>query len=1544
MDLPINANPYTLQVKQLFDATSFNNGGNITGLSTLANQAVLGLWTGVNENSQTSADGGTYLIGDATQFQNKLTLNSGTNGGTLANYYYHTNTEQRPGGWSNESITTTDAVPHDVNISGSSSGTDITFNLNSTGDMTIENTQCAALNFNGKFAPTIGGNGALRINPTTWDLVSPMRLTHLTVFSPTNLPNPMSASTRGFTHFAEDVDLNFTTKTGFLLLEGGKITFDKKYTYNRGAVSTVTGQPNASIGSHQVVLARGGCVDSANIKAIGDVSSVSESQKPVLWWANQDIQTYSDVLFHQKDATHAHGPLTLFAGQDFVAYSRPKKFTIKQENSDEIFIGARRDIRTQTEDKIERTKKGMTKMIAGQDIDIQNSFLFDGQEQNQDPGDVFLMYAKRDIWTNSQCISAPMTYQLALGNGGHFDIRAGRNITTKDKLTFLFGNTGNKVRNVSIAAQGGNVELRRATNYYYDSDSTILISAERDKPYSLAKKAGLTGIVTHNDPSNMDAARFLSDGHIHFDDSLNIERSNDGTQKEGETNIFSDYHLRTAMVNIKNTHATNKNKTTFESHLGDVWLGYSIDHDGCTPLPSPIPSYDRNLFSYKDAASSNTQWLKIRAGYQDQANTGRYGGGNIYVAQMKNELTKNGTTNTEITIPFSNEYYCESTWSPDLLHKRKDASMMMYEHAGIIFGLGHCGKDKDISQYAPGMTSSPAEITKLSLEYIGNKGDLRVDAGKRGNIIINRGAKLNFQDTTNMTGNAIFRTRFGDIDMREKFDADTMRGSLLFLAQVDNLDELSRVGICGCAEERNNVYLQDFQYRSHNAGGSVFVGADNNIKLNYGGLQNIGTRHDPFLSKDYKVCSDGKVAKIGYGYNGTTCSEPDLHCDAIESVNRARKLTLYFDEDSQNKPITSGGFAAVASDYIDVYKEMEYRGGKGSGMGSVPGTGTLHGEMVSGYGLYMKTQGNKNNWTINIFKEIPSCPTSCIDEHCQRDYLHMVSRMTFHDNAIIKAHNQQVYLGSPVIETFGKMELDTKEKSGGNTDITLQADSLIFHDDFVKIGNKIKLSTWSGLKNDKPIMKFGHMRHTPPFRELKKDDCNTEEECEPCHYYIRGSKDPVHMLDTITIKFGDEAYLERLNTVIFDHTVLTCLTDSFDHIKGAPVLNAQIRTDTFKIRNQVDLFADEKHERDAHLELISEEQMGSKDYAGIYTKHLHMEPIGACGVPYSELWTSDDLALDVVTTSIFGGFGFIHSDVHVENGAHLNAGFTSLRLRGLCYEQMCGTQRMKDLRLDVGAQLHFSVGTTKGLNGEYSDAIEVDRLTTYGSVDVNIEIRPCEKIEKRCYPIIYYKSITPNSLNQLKLNPRKVMIDGEEYPLNLNISTDGIVYVCVGDAQPVDINRTVTIPSVSGVKTDPGVGIWDVKSRGSFKFKATFSGSKPLAVRTNRTVKGAPEMLTGTKNANGEYEYIIPNVQQDITLSIGPDHVANELLAGTAVWSHGEMIYIRVDRADIASIYSVAGQLVRKVDLPEGDTSIPMSRGAYVITLKDGSVHKVIVK
>ncbi len=1312
------------------------------------------------------------------------------------------------------------------------------------------------------------------------------------------------------------------------------------------------------------------------------VNFKQEGAGRTIWQAGNDLITHNAVHFQFTNNAKDWASLGLLAGRNIVLggvnaseydvnnTSVTNEFKVETEVNDTVVLHARTGhILTNSLVNIERSNTGaaFTKLWAGcstfnlnNNIDVEHTFNYTEPTGGQAAGSQIYLYAENDIFSNKDAASgscdtrqAPITFTVPTNSKTITKWEAERNINTMGRVDFAYGNASS-AGPLTWLSRAGYIQTERPVTIAYMSDSTISILAED----------------TRHDPASsplVDANATATGrrGNIHFFDSVRINRNNTAA---GMTQLKAENHIWTAMLDYVDEASTGDTMEII-SHKGDIYLGYNdntapqspyqyvatMNNNGImqrrpswqcnNPARSDV-SYDKNRFIYTIPASNTKGHLWIKAGWEEKKDRNsvpddgsRLAGGNIYFSHIAVNQPTGSDHPTVISIPFSGLWRCGNE-GDSILHNRSGRALQYYENAGIISGVNHC-----VRPYPGALNTSASNATDWGLFYRGGKGDLTVDAGNRGNIIFNKGAYLSFEDPSS-TGNVVFRTRFGDIDMRNPFNVDTMTGSLLFLAQIENIADLEHSDFCGCKEERNNVYLQDFEFKAHGASGSVFVGADNNIKLNYGGLQNIGTRHDPFLSKDYEKCRDGSVKKVGEGYIGGAlggCGD-DLHCDAISSENKARKFLMKFDKDANGTPITKGGFAAVASDYIDVYKRFEYLGGSGDGMGSVPGTGTLHGETVTGYGLFMKTQANKGNWNVNIFENTPTCPTPCDGTNCGHDYLHMVSRMTFHDDAYIEAQNQEVMLWSPVIETFGDMTLDSEKDKGSKTEITLKADSLIFHSDFIKKGKNIKLSTWSGLHKDLPIMKFGHMRKTPPFVEAKKDDCDAITECVPCYRYIRFSKDPLHMLDTIVIKFGDGAYMERLNTVVFDHTVLTCLTDSFDHVKGGEVQNAQIRTDTFKIRNQVDLFADEKHERDAHLELISEEQMGSKEYAGIYTKHLHMEPIGACGTPYSELWTSDDLALDVITTSIFGGFGFIHSDVHVENGGHLNAGFTSLRLKGMCYEQMCGTQRMKDLRLDVGAQLHFSVGTSKGLNGEYSDAIEVDRLTTYGSVDVNIEIRPCEKIEKRCYPIIYYKSVTPNSLNQLKLNPRKVKIDGEEYPLHLNLGTDGVVYVCVGDAQPVDINRTVTLPSVSGVKTDPGAGIWDVKSRGNFKFKATYSGSKPLAVRTNRTVNGVPELLTGTKNANGEYEYVVPNVQQDITLSIGPDYVSNQLLAGTAVWSHGEMIYIRVDRADIASIYSVAGQLVRKVDLPEGDTSIPMSRGAYVITLKDGSVHKVIVK
>ena len=701
--------------------------------------------------------------------------------------------------------------------------------------------------------------------------------------------------------------------------------------------------------------------------------------KPTVWMAaNNDINIRQNYLHVAGSTTQAdQGPTRIVAGRDIITgantTSHPNNYLttsffynhVGKGDKGHFDMKAGRNIITNNKVTLgysQNSQKVHTTLFACSDIDIRNSFTYgDSVPTGTNTNKETRLFAWRDILTNfpqrlcppSSSPGAPVNYYTS--DNTKTDWNAGRNIITGDSVNFRYGHTDNKVEALSIVAQGGNIIMKRWTNIDYDSKNRILISAERHQNYSEAKRIGRS--VTNGPRANgtpTEANRFTTDGMIFFNDSMKITRNNaNGGSEDGVTDIYADYHIRTAMMNITNTEATNKNKTTIESHKGDIWLGYSVEQDMCqNPAQGTLVSYDNNLFHYKDAANTNTQSLKIRAGYQDQANTGRFGGGNIYIAQMKGETTINGTTNTDITIPFSNEYFCGSAWSGGLLHNRRVDTMMMYEHAGIIFGLGHCGKDKDINKYAPAIPGT-AQISKQSLTYLGNKGNLTVDAGTRGNIIINRGAYLNFQDPSS-TGNATFRTRFGDIDMREPFNVDSMVGSLLFLAQIDNISDLSQVRFCGCEEERNNVYLQDFQYRARAASGSVFIGADNNIKLNYGGLQNIGTRHDPFLSKDYTPCRDGGQAKIGYGYNGTTCGD-NLHCDAISSENKARTFLMKFDKDTADNPITSGGFAAVASDYIDVYKKFAYYGGSGSGLSSVPTTGTLHGETVSGYGLFMKT-------------------------------------------------------------------------------------------------------------------------------------------------------------------------------------------------------------------------------------------------------------------------------------------------------------------------------------------------------------------------------------------------------------------------------------------------------------------------------------------------------------------------------------------------------------------------------------------------------------
>ena len=489
------------------------------------------------------------------------------------------------------------------------------------------------------------------------------------------------------------------------------------------------------------------------------------------------------------------------------------------------------------------------------DLDIMagHDVLFNIPFTSTESGDKITsrVFAGRDI--RSTANNADVSFLSTNDNNSTLTWVARRNITMDGILTASY--TGTNTGIMGFQAAGGNITTNNKVRISTENTNHVLFSAEMLSPGCGVMNGG-NSPYTDCTPGNHNN----QDGNIYFNDSVTITRT---VATNSTTDILAMNNIRTQQVGI--TNAAANDTTNVISYKGDIWLGYSGS-----------PTTNDNRFTYM--ATGDGGQLDIKAGFQDVTNTAHDGGGNIYFTALRSLVPATKKHTTSVSIPFSNEYICGSSCD-NLLHNRAGASMMRYEHSGIIGGLGACHKDKDIASYnavAQGSATMTMAANDTSLIYLGNEGDLTLDAGTRGNIILNKGAMLNFQDDK---GNATFRTREGDIDMRDPFDAEKMKGSLLFLAQLENIADLSKIGVCGCKEERNNVYLQDFKYTATGNSGSVFVGADNNIKLNYGGLTNIGTRQDPFLRTAYETYPNGAPKKIGRGYKRNGCCDPFYHCD-----------------------------------------------------------------------------------------------------------------------------------------------------------------------------------------------------------------------------------------------------------------------------------------------------------------------------------------------------------------------------------------------------------------------------------------------------------------------------------------------------------------------------------------------------------------------------------------------------------------------------------------------------------------------------------------
>jgi hypothetical protein len=1290
------------------------------------------------------------------------------------------------------------------------------------------------------------------------------------------------------------------------------------------------------------------------------------------WWqAGRDIllHHYSPTSF--TDSSTAHW-LKLEAGQD-IRTGIGSPMTIDHDgvlSIADITLWAGRNVWTQSSADITNHAEGnVTFIYAGQDIRIDSTLTFladhadgiDSVKLRANGGDIIVNTGTADIVhpdltsydAISWCDDHRAAVNFTLKGAGETEWWAKHNIIATDTIHFHYDDSGHQAGNILFHADSNNIDLRRPFKIDLDTASTIRLEAlasnhtgPRHNKHSAGRAVGYNGTL---DIHLFDENLHTTVGSIRTSDSVVIHRTAD-SPVAGLTEIEACNDIQTAMFDFTSRNQTGGDTTRIISRMGDLWLGYSWENPAACSLgddnyPSAV-GFDRNRFIYRVPEQADGK-LSILSGYDDTPTpaTTQYDGGNIYFTHIVDSLGKGGTVQTEISIPFSNMFICGSD---GLL------SGIDYERAGIIGGVARCQS----------LETGSLQCTDTGLIHIGNHGDLVVNAGTRGNIIINNGACLQFRGNA---GNAKFLTQWGDIDMRHPFDVDSMSGDLLFYANSPDPAK-KNVGPCNCDEKRNNVYLQDFRYIGHDLSGSVFIGADNNIKLQYGGLYADGTNpRDPFFNR------------AGYldGHCGTK-----YHCNADTSENRARRLILNFAQDTTGQEVKSGGFAAVASDLIDIYKDFVYTGGKGSGMGQVPGYTTLHNEPVAGYGLYIKTRGDKKNWTQTDFEvnndPRPTMGAACKDDACEDSYLHNTSRVTFHADARIYTEGQRALIASPVLESYGPLDLNTSQDATSRTALTVRTDSLIAHDSLIIDGPRTTLASWSRLYRNVPVVKLGHHRFTPPAAETTGPGAL----CPACYTSDKDTESRGLMpLDTLYVTFRNGAGLPRLHSLVADHAVLSFLTDSFDHTPGHPTWDAKIFTDTFKVRNHVDLIQKRtagtsgSSTHAGHLELVSEPQMSSKNYAGIYTRHLHMEPAGpACSdFGYSQLWLPSS-TLNVIATSHFGGFGWLHNDVYVEIDATVAPGYASLERNGNCYEQHAGILRMKDLRMDKGSKLKVSIGDTpnsgaftenyrcsngKRYNlGEYADLLDVDSLTLRDRIYLEIVVRP-EGLNLdgngRCYPILRYKGVGREDLKHLTLS--KNYLSSEDHPSirghhYLAFEFDDeckVVSVCIVPALSPVINRKVEIPAVAGMTSTPPAGTHYVPSHTDFPFLLNFGTTAPLAVRTGRIVENAPEPeLKGLRvDESNEYKYVIRAVREDILLQIGPDEskvTANTPVNGPEVWSHNTAVYIRVERENLAHIYSVAGHLVRQLEVPAGTTTLPLPQGLYLVVLQDGLKRKVVIK
>jgi len=1188
-----------------------------------------------------------------------------------------------------------------------------------------------------------------------------------------------------------------------------------------------------------------------------------------------------------------------------------------------------------------------------------------------------------------------------------------------DSLKFDYAGTGN----ILMTALNGNIESDPYLHGDYKGGAPIIFNVDTAEGYVRMEAIDikLHDILQYNGGAAMND---FKNGQYYLlaRDSI-LTRSLFYTNKTdtGSVYIITDKYKATSTTCLESDYDTDQRGI----HQGHIVLGYVSDCDNTNTKDSLVFDFSTN----PNTVGAN---LYIRAGYlgyEVNSLTGRNTsmltdypddrgkgyGGNITFDFMKINMavgsSGKGGGYTEISTPNGNIWGKDSIQyhgiNGDLRIDAGDGSIEDTRHAVRWSGFATANR------YGAGTEDMLNTMVPLCCE------DSAV--WRTGNIMM-KGGSVNFLDDltggSNLlgTGNVFFRTREGFIDVYDKFDALNMTGHLLVYAGMTPANTKKN--------EWGDVSERDFQYSPVVNSGSVYFGADDNIMLNYGysngfeasynysatnpGIYDVVganlTRHgNPFYSSAFYSMDDCfsvfNVNKNGYLWYKNPINHPTRRqshllyrgCSPAPSTNQtsacfpltgqcltidngARPLMFNFNETSTQK-ILSGGLAVVASNYIDMFTAFTFEGGIGTGLHAVPEMNTLKGEIVEGYGLYIKSLFNG----ANPEKRRNTCfDCAAVDNYNWKEW----PAITFHDDARILTEKQKSLIEAPVIEFFGHAVLDAERlKDINTTKLTVKADSLVFHDSVVFAGPLVELVSYTtdpdkrhatkesamrfGVVNDDvdfryyqaygkaiqmpdrgtPILEFGYQRcYEPPYAPTPAPNRYSEG---------RGERTPMVGGDII-VAFKHDFALPIYNTIVANHARISFMDDMYDGVQGGEFVDTYIRTDLLRIRNKVEFYTDPDPStfRLGTFRMTSNEQMPSVAATGIYPHHLHMEP-------GSELSLPGEDSLVVISTTTVGGYGEIHENIHVLADGIIAPGYASLMEHDCQTGYPQGKLTIHNLYMEKDAVMRISIGLN-GLNCRYNpdtqttdanctqtDTLVVqDSIFFFGKIPLYV-LTENQYVEPGCYLFLVYNDTDASVeyVNNLVL----MTTTHEGLHFNLDKSERGRVYLCVTETPTPIIQRYIHIHEVEGVTTDPVAEVYHyVAGHDDFVFTATYANKTPLEVLATGYYSQKTTKLLATYVLDGTYQYKIRQVVEpydvyfgDVDTSVGD--VGNESLLGKRVWSYRNTLYVNADKADVLSIYSVTGVLYQKLEIPAGLQKLTLDRGVYMVMLKDGAVHKIII-